>query len=145
MKRGAPVLGMLAALAVAGCGGAKGPPRHPVAEMTARSSAKLELIELVVDDPERAQRVRQIYLQLVDLGRQFDLLRAQSLSKARADWQKRVSSDAQAAPGNAETLELVLAPPLQDGKAVFERYAALMLEARSLLTQHEFEKLNKVR
>lgn len=136
---------LLAVLASAGCGGAKGPPRHPVQEMTARSTAKLELIELVVSDAERAQRVRRIYLQLVELGREFDLLRAHSLTKARADWQKRASVDAPAAPASGETLELVLAPPLQEGKALFDRYTTLMLEARGLLTQQEFEKLNKVR
>ncbi|HEY6077489.1 MAG TPA: hypothetical protein VIW29_01720 [Polyangiaceae bacterium] len=136
---------LLAALVLTGCGGSKGPPRHPVQEMTARASAKLELIELVVNDAERAQRVRKVYLQLVDLGHEFDLLRARALTKARADWQKRTSADAQTAPASGETLELVLAPPLQESKAVFERYTALMLEARSLLTQQEFEKLNKVR
>ena len=136
---------LLAALAIAGCGGPEGPPRHPVQEMTARATAKLDLVDLVVSDSERAQRVRQVYLQLVDLGREFDLLRARALTRARADWQQRATPDAQTAPADGKTLELVLAPPLEQSKAVFERYTALMLEARSLLTQQEFEKLNKVR
>jgi hypothetical protein len=112
--------------------------------MTARASAKLDLVELVVADPARAQRARRVYLELAELGRKFDAMRASSLTKAGADWQRRT----QVAPLEAakpETLELVLAPPLEDSKLIFERYATLMLEIRGLLTREEFEKLDKVR
>lgn len=133
-----------ASFALLGCGGAKGPPRHPVQEMTARSTAKLDLVELVVTDPERARRAREVYVELAELGRKFDAMRASSLAKAGADWQRRT----QVAPGETarpETLELVLAPPLEESRVIFERYAALMLHIRSLLTREEFEKLDKVR
>lgn len=137
--------GLVASLCVAGCGGPSGPPRHPVAEMTARTSAKLDLVELVVSDPDRAERVRRVYLQLLELGREFDLLRQSSLVKAGEAWRQRAATTDSAAPAKAETLELVLAPPLADSSAAFDRYVALMLEARSLLTQDEFERLDRAR
>jgi hypothetical protein len=142
--RSLALLGLVVSSTSVGCGGSNETPRHPVQEMTARSASKLDLVGLVVSDPVRAARVRQVYVQLAELGREYDLMRAQSLAKAGADWQRRT----QQAPDEAakpETLELVLAPPLEDSKAIYTRYAALMVEVRSLLTRAEFEKLDKVR
>jgi hypothetical protein len=133
------------AATLVGCGGQKGPPRHPVGEMTARAMAKLDVIELVVSDPLRAEQVRQVYLQMAALGREFDLARARSILEARSSLEKRAAEAAPAEPASPAELELVLAPPLERGKALFGRYAALMLEARALLSKDEFEKLNGVR
>jgi len=133
------------AAALVGCGGQKGPPRHPVGEMTARATAKLGLIELVVSDPVRAEGVREVYVQMAALGHAFDLARARSILEARSSLEKRSTEGAQTAPASPAELELMLAPPLERGKALFARYAALMLEARTLLTEDEFEKLNGVR
>jgi hypothetical protein len=113
--------------------------------MTARSTAKLGLVDLVVSDPIRAERVRAVYLELAALGRDFDLARARSMLKSREEWQRRATAEGQDAPATAEALELFLAPPIEEGKAAFQRYTALMLEARSLLTEAEFETLNRVR
>lgn len=125
------------------CAGQDGPPRHPVAEMSARASAKIGVIELVVSDAARAERLRQVYLRVVELAHEFDLARAQSLVQARALATQR--STAGAEPVDAAALEHVLAPPLAQSKALFERYAALMLEARSLVSADEFDELNRVR
>jgi hypothetical protein len=137
-------LALAGTLVLLGCGSSNAPPRHPVQDMTARATAKLDLVDLVVTDAARARRVRELYVELAALGRQFDEMRASSLIKAGADWQRRtqLTPDAAAKP---ETLELVLAPPLEDSKSIFERYAALMLEVRGQLTREEFEKLDKVR
>ena len=116
-----------------------------MAEMTARSAAKLDLVRLVVSDAARAERLRAVYVELMALGRDFDLARARSIWRARDEWARRGAAAGQAAPASAEVLELLLAPPLAEGKAAHERYTALMLEARSLLLEHEFEKLNRVR
>jgi hypothetical protein len=113
--------------------------------MSARVMGKLDVIELVVSDPARAERVREVYLQLGALGRQFDLARARSILGAQAALEKRSTEATQSEPGKVGDLEAMLAPPLQEGKAIFERYTALMLEVRSLLTEDEFEKLNRVR
>ena len=134
---------LLAALgSLLGCGGQSGPPHHPVAQMSARSTAKVGLIDLVVSDPVRAQRVREIYLRIAELGLEFDLARARSIRQARSIAQQRSTL---AEPGDAEALEHFLAPPLAQSRAMFDRYAALTRQARSLLTEGEFEKLNGVR
>ncbi|HKO90830.1 MAG TPA: hypothetical protein VJU61_06755 [Polyangiaceae bacterium] len=113
--------------------------------MTARSTAKLELIDLVVSERTRAERVRAVYLELAALGRDFDLARARAMLRSRDEWQRRTTVEAQAAPVSPEALELFLAPPLADSTAAYDRYTTLMLEVRSLLREDEFEKLNRVR
>jgi hypothetical protein len=130
--------------AAAGCGH-RGPPPHPVGEMRARATAKLDVIELVVSDPARAEQVRRLYLRMAALARQFDRARARSMLDARAAWQQHSGEEPPDHRLHTADLEMILAPPLEEGKALFERYTALMLEARHLLTESEFAKLNDVR
>jgi hypothetical protein len=125
-----------------GCGGQSGPPRHPVAEMSARITARIGLIDLVVADEGRADRLRQVYLRSAALAHEFDLARARSMRQARSLAEQQSS---QAEPGDPAVLERLLAPPLAQSRSIFDRYSALMLEARSLLTESEFDKLNRVR
>lgn len=125
-----------------GCAGQNGPPRHPVAEMSARATAKIGVIDLVVQDPARAERLRQLYLRVAALAQEFDVARARALLRARSIAEARAT---QAEPSGHDALEHLLAPPLAQSRAVFERYSALMVEARSLLTENEFERLNRVR
>jgi hypothetical protein len=113
--------------------------------MSARVTARLEMIDLVVSDPARAERVRDTYLRLGELGREFDLARARSISEVHAAVEKRSTEGVEAHPGSPDELEGMLAPPLEEARALFERYTALMIEVRSLLTADEFEKLNRVR
>ena len=127
------------------CGGQSGPPRHPVAEMSARATAKLGVIDLVVADPLRAERVREVYLRIATVAREFDQARARSLLQARSIAEQRATPEAQAEAADPATLELLLAPPLAQGHTMYERYAALMQQARSLLTADEFDALNRVR
>jgi hypothetical protein len=136
---------LAAGASIVGCGGAAGPARHPVAEMTARASAKLEVIPLVVSDPKRAERVREVFAELAAVGRDFDRVRARSVTHARDEWARRGAAGAAAPAASAEELELLLAPPVADARAAYARYTTLMLEARSLLSEAEFEKLDRVR
>lgn len=142
--RSARLLG-IACVALAACGGPQGPPRHPVGAMTARSTAKLGLVDLVVGDRARAERVRAVYEELAALGRDFDLARARSILRSRDEWQRRAAAAGPSSEASAEALELLLAPPVAEGQAAYERYTTLMLEARSLLSEDEFEALNRVR
>jgi hypothetical protein len=114
--------------------------------MSARATGRIGVIDLVVSDPARADRLRQVYLEIATLALEYDLARARSILQARSIAAER--SRQQAAPAttsDAGVLEHLLAPPLEQGKAMFERYTALTLEARSLLTEDEFETLNRVR
>ena len=131
--------------ALVACAGQSGPPRHPVGEMSARAAARIELIDLVVSDPKRAERLREVYLRIAALGDEFDQARARSILQVRSMARERSTPEAQAQPVDAATLERLLAPPLVQSRAMFDRYAALLQQARSLLTPDEFETLNRVR
>ncbi|HEX6274906.1 MAG TPA: hypothetical protein VFZ53_17810 [Polyangiaceae bacterium] len=146
--RPAAALGALALLVAPGpiaCGGRNGPPRHPAGELGARAAAKLDVVELVVSDPARAERLRRIYREAWQLGRDFDLARASSLRQAYAVATTRTTPHGQSERLPASALERTLVPPLELGRATFARYTALMLEARTLLTEDEFRKLDATR
>ena len=135
----------LALSSVAACGAKETPPRHPVSEIRARLEAKLDLIELVVHDPARAARLREIYVEAWQLGYDFDLARARSLQEAQAVAGERTSAEAQEQPLPEGTLERTMVPDIEVGRASFARYTALMLEARTLLSDDEFRKLEATR
>jgi hypothetical protein len=129
--------------ALLGCGGHTGPPRHPVAQMSARATGRIGVIDLVVSDPARADRLREVYLQIAEVALEYDLARARAILQARSI--ARARSTQAAATSDAAVLEHLLAPPLELAKAIFDRYTALTLEAHRLLTEDEFETLNRVR
>ena len=135
----------LALSSVAACSSKATPPHHPVGEMRARLEAKLDLVELVVNDPARAARLREIYLEAWQLGYDFDLARARSLQKAQAIAGERTTPEAQQEPLPEGTLERTMVPDIELGRATFARYTALMLEARTLLSDDEFRKLEATR
>ena len=135
----------LALSSVAACGAKEGPPRHPVGEMRARLEAKLDLVELVVKDPTRAARLREIYIEAWQLGYDFDLARARSLQEVGAVAGGRTTSEAQQQPLPEGALEKTMVPDIELGRASFARYTALMLEARTLLSDEEFRRLEATR
>jgi len=135
----------LALLSVAACSSKETPPHHPVGEMRARLEAKLDLVELVVHDPARAARLREIYVEAWQLGYDFDLARARSLQQAQGVASERTTLEAQQQPLPEGALERLMVPDLELGRATFARYTALMLEARTLLSDEEFRKLDAAR
>jgi hypothetical protein len=135
----------LALSSVAACGAKETPPHHPVGEMRARLEAKLDLVDLVVKDPERAARLREIYVEAWQLGYDFDLARARSLQQAQGVASERTTLEAQQQPLPEGALEGLMVPDLELGRATFARYTALMLEARTLLSDDEFKKLDATR
>ena len=119
------------------------PPPRLAVELNARATAKAGVVTLVVSDRVRAERLRAIYLEVVGLSRELDHARV----TARAQCANELSQRAAPAPSDpiaSGVLGCSIAPPLTD-RAALDRYARLMLEARSLLTQREFEKLARMR
>jgi hypothetical protein len=138
-------LSSLALPSIIACGSKAEPPRHPVGDVRARLEAKLDLIELIVPDPTRAARLREIYVEAWQLGYDFDLARARSLQQAQDVAVERTSAEAQEQPLPEGALERMLVPDIELGRATFARYTALMLEARTLLSDDEFRKLEATR
>jgi hypothetical protein len=121
------------------------PPRHAVVESAASAVAKAELVDLVVSDPDRAERVQRIYLAIAALGYELEMRRAQNAAGSRLVFSGGAPAAPHAERVNARDLELALAPPLEASHAAFERYVALVLEVRVLLREDEFERLRNVR
>jgi len=120
------------------------PPPRLAVELTARATAKAGVVSLVVTDRARAERLRAIYLEVVSLSRELDrarlTARAQCASALEQDRAVRTVAD----PIASGALGCSIAPPLSD-RAALDRYTRLMLEARTLLTRREFDKLARMR
>jgi hypothetical protein len=120
------------------------PPPRLAVELTARATAKAGVVSLVVTDRARAERLRAIYLEVVSLSRELDrarlTARAQCASALEQDRAVRTVAD----PIASGALGCSIAPPLTD-RAALDRYTRLMLEARTLLTRREFDKLARMR
>ena len=138
------LIGVGAILGLAACS-ARPPPRLSV-ELTARANAKAGVVPLVVSDPSRARRLRAIFEEVVHLGRELDRVRAAARAQCRAAAEQQKSATTSADPIGSGALECLIAPPLgeRDRKAL-DSYTRVMLEARSLLTQREFDKLARMR
>ncbi|MEI9937199.1 MAG: hypothetical protein WDO69_08225 [Pseudomonadota bacterium] len=135
------LVGVGAVLTVVACGGP--PPRLSV-ELTARATAKAGVVDLVVSDPARAERLRAIYSEVTTLSRELDRERIDARAQCRAASAQRLPAPAQSDPVGSGALECLIAPPL-GSRTALDRYTALMLEARTLLTQDEFQKLARMR
>src|SRR4051812_15163463 len=120
------------------------PPRLSV-ELTARATAKAGVVSLVDSDSRRAERVHAIYLEVVMLGQELDRARLAARAQCRADPERRAKASAANDPVGSGAFECLLAPATDQSRALLDRYAALMVEARALLTQREFEKLARMR
>ncbi len=137
------LLGVGAVLGAAACS-ARPPPRLAV-ELSARATAKAGVVRLVFSDPARAERLRAIYSEVVTLGRELDRARLAALTQCRAAGNAQAKASAVPDPVVSGAFECLIAPPLGENRVLVDRYIRLMLEARTLLTQREFEKLGRVR
>jgi len=120
------------------------PPPRLAVELTARATAKAGVVSLVVADRTRAARLRAIYLEVVSLSRELDRARVTARAECANALEQRAPASSPSDPIASGALGCSIAPPLTD-RAALDRYARLMLEARGLLTQREFDKLARVR
>ncbi len=136
------LVGVGAVFGVAACS-ARPPPRLAV-ELTARATAKAGVVSLVVSDPVRAERLRAIYLEVVALSGELDRARMSARAQCHTAPERRETAAVEADPIGSGALGCSIAPPVGD-RAALDRYTGLMLEARTLLTQREFQKLARMR
>jgi len=120
------------------------PPPRLAVELTARATAKAGVVGLVVHFRARAARLRAIYLEVVDLSRELDRARVTARAQCSQAFEQQGEKAGALDPVGSGALGCSIAPPASD-RAAIDRYAQLMLEARSLLTQREFEKLARTR
>lgn len=125
---------ILAVVSLLACGGDKPPARLPSTAARDRMATRVELVDLVVSDRKRAEKVRSLYIAMDSLL--LDAKRAQArqlalLGGERASTERETRA-ALAAVSKAETSAL-------------ERYAALQLELRRHVTADEFTRLDAIR
>jgi len=137
------LVGLGAVLGAAAACSSRPPPRLAV-ELTARATAKEGVVSLVVADRARAARLRAIYLEVVALSRELDQARVTARAQCANALEPRAARPSPPDPIASGALGCSIAPPLTE-RAAGNRYAQLMLEARTLLTQREFEKLARMR
>ena len=122
------------ALALIACGGEKPPAQLPSTAARDRVAARVELVELVISDPERAAKVRSLYIAMDSLL--LDTKRAQAGQLARLA-AERPSSDREARAGFAAVRAAE--------SSALERYIALQLELRRFTTAAEFARLDAIK
>jgi hypothetical protein len=122
------------ACALLACGGEKPPAQLPSTAARDRVAKRVELVDLVISDPERAAKVRSLYIAMDSLLLETKRTQARQLALLGAE---RPSDDDEtrarfAAVRNAEASGL-------------ERYIALQLELRRFTTAHEFARLDAIK
>jgi hypothetical protein len=125
---------VLLSLPCTACGGSELPPRIPSTDVHERVASRVELVDLVISDRERAEKVRALYVQIEALmldakKSEAKLLDGLGAGPARTDAEIRATfktfSDAEV--------------------GALERYAELELALRTLTTPDEFKRLDAIK
>ena len=125
-----PVVLALASLA---CGGEKPPAQLPSTDARDRVATRVELVNLVISDPERAAKVRSLYIAMDSLL--LDTKRAQAHELALLG----------AEPANSdERTRSRFASVSKAESSALERYMQLQLELRRFVTAKEFARLDAI-
>jgi hypothetical protein len=106
----------------------------PTSTAHARAASRIELVDLVISDRERAEKVRGLYQQIDELLRTTRRAEANELLKVAAETSVTDSTtrDAVARVYRAELLAL-------------RRYADLQLEIRRATSPEEFARLDAIK
>ncbi|MEI9938650.1 MAG: hypothetical protein WDO69_15640 [Pseudomonadota bacterium] len=124
----------LLAFALPACGGEKAPPQLPSTAARDRAATRVELVNLVISDPERAAKVRSLYIAMDSLLLDAKRAQARQLAQLGAE---RPSTD-------EETRARCIAVREAESSAL-ERYVGLQLELRRFTTADEFARLDAIR
>jgi len=126
----------LVTLILLGCKGSERAPAHPIFDVYNRNSRKIELVELIIQDPARARKVRSIYEQIATLSEQLAAERLQLTQKAAQAMKNETLTD--------EELKAQLLTIHAAGSLAYQKYTNLQLELRCHVSEPEFARLAKV-
>lgn len=132
-RLGGGALALFAAAVTCACAH-EPPPRLPSSAIHDRTASRVELVDFVISDRERARKVRALYQEIEELMRAAQSVESRELAKVgsaslRSDGELR---DCVAASREAEL-------------AALERYVQVQLEIRALTTPQEFARLDRIR
>jgi hypothetical protein len=111
------------------------PPSLPSTEAHARAASRVELVDLVIADKERAQKVQRLYTEIEELMLAVKVTTARELVKLGAENPTR---------SDAETRAVVAKVRRADIEA-FQRYVKLQMELRRSMSADEFAKLDAIK
>lgn len=117
-----------------GCGSAAPPPQLPSTAARDRVATRVELVDLVISNPQRAAKVRALYIAMDALL--LDTKRAQARQLALLGAEQ---------PSNDEERRGRLSAVRQAESDALESYIELQLELRHYVTPDEFARLDKIR
>ncbi|HEY0467648.1 MAG TPA: hypothetical protein VGC79_25785 [Polyangiaceae bacterium] len=127
-------LSAVAALGALACGGEKPPAQLPSTAARDRVATRVELVDLVISDAERAAKVRSLYIAMDSLL--LDTKRAQARQLALLGGERPNSDE--------ETRTRLKAVRTAESSAL-ESYIKLQLELRRFTTADEFARLDAIR
>jgi pyruvate-formate lyase-activating enzyme len=117
-----------------GCG-ADLPPSLPSTEALARSASRVELVDLVISDRARAEKVRRLYVEIEELMLEVKRTTAGELVKLGVENPTRTDAETRAAVDKVRDAEV----------AAFRRYVGLQMELRRSMNAKEFAKLDRIK
>ena len=117
-----------------GACGSELPPQLPSSETRQRAATRVELVELVISDPARARKVRELYVRIDELMLRTKLAQAAQLLELGAE-QPRTPD---------QTRELFRHFREAEADAL-KRYVDIQLEIRSLTSPEEFARLDAIK
>ncbi|MGF1466727.1 MAG: hypothetical protein ACFCGT_11395 [Sandaracinaceae bacterium] len=121
---------------LAGCGSP--PVRHPVSLIQERMRPRIALVEFIVKDPSRRERVTRILLEIEELT--FAWQRDRLALRSRI-----FTAGSDGEPPTDQELEALFAQSLEESGAYFDRYVELQLALRAATTEAEFARLDRIK
>ena len=125
----------LAGVPLAACGGKEPPPQLPTSGAQVRAASRIELVDLVIAEPERAARVRALY---VDIERLM-------LTTKQAQAKELRALGAPVTPRSPDETRAMLRRFREAEQAALEKYVLLQLELRRATTPDEFARLDAIK
>ena len=109
------------------------PPNHPVSDVKARAGSKIELVAIVVEDPERAKLVKGSYVAINELSA--------GLVSKRATHLKRIAELTDSYVISEDEVRTEVAALRQVGRDAYNEYVVHQLDIRKNTTADEYAKL----
>jgi hypothetical protein len=111
------------------------PPSLPSTAAHARAASRIELVDLVIADEERAAKVMRLYAEIEELMLVVKRTAAGEILKLAAENPTRSDAETRAVVANVRRAEV----------AAFQRYVKLQMELRKSMSADEFAKLDAIK
>lgn len=111
------------------------PPSLPSTAAHARATSRIELVDLVISDPERAAKVRRLYIEIEELMLYAKRTSAGEVKKLGIDNPRRTDAETRAAVDRVRRADI----------EAFQRYVTLQMELRRSMNAEEFAKLDAIK